>query len=239
MGGAAMRPVTLRMSAFGPYAGAAIIPVSELGKNGLYLITGDTGSGKTTIFDAISYALYGQPSGHIRDVKMFRSKYADIGTPTEVELTFEYAGKTFTVKRNPGGYERAAKRGGGTTKEVAEAELKMPDGRVITKRNEVNEVIHDIMGIDKDQFSQIAMIAQGDFLELLHASTEDRKKIFRQVFKTDNYEALQDRLKELASDLRSQAKNLEQTISIYVGSIAGDPQSELYPEVEKAKEGTL
>lgn len=95
-----MRPIKLTVSAFGPYAGKTILEMDKLGENGLYLITGDTGAGKTTIFDAITYALYGEASGENREPSMFRSKYAEATTPTEVELVFSCAGKTYTVKRN-------------------------------------------------------------------------------------------------------------------------------------------
>ncbi|HBN83012.1 MAG TPA: hypothetical protein DDZ89_04150 [Clostridiales bacterium] len=165
-----MRPIKLTVSAFGPYAGETVLDMDKLGSNGLYLITGDTGSGKTTIFDAITYALYGEASGENRDSNMLRSKYAHEDTPTEVELIFEYAGKRYIVKRNPE-YERPLKRGSGTTKQKADAQLIYPNGRVVAKTKDVTNAIQDIMGIDRNQFSQIAMIAQGDFLKLLLAPT--------------------------------------------------------------------
>ena len=161
-----MRPIKLIMSAFGPYAGVTEIDMEKLGKNGLYLITGDTGAGKTTIFDAVCFALYGSASGAVRDNSMLRSKYADADTPTEVELVFENRGQIYTVKRNPE-YMRPAKRGGGETKQAANAELIMPDDEVITQDKQVTEKIRDIIGVDRNQFAQIAMIAQGDFLKLL------------------------------------------------------------------------
>ena len=185
-----MRPIKLTISAFGPYAGKTVLDLDKLGENGLYLITGDTGAGKTTIFDAITFALYGEASGDHREPTMFRSKYALPDTPTEVELVFTYANKEYTVKRNPE-YERPKTRGEGVTIQKADAELHYPDGRVITKLREVDSAIREIMGIDRNQFLQIAMIAQGDFLKLLLAPTEDRKKIFRQIFKTELYQKLQ------------------------------------------------
>ena len=185
-----MRPHKLIISAFGPYVDRVELDMDKLGTSGLYLITGDTGAGKTTIFDAITYALYGQVSGAYREPSMMRSKYAAADIPTLVELTFSYGGKIYTVKRNPE-YERPAKRGGGVTKQKAEAELIMPYGKVITKQKDVDAAIKDIMGIDRSQFLQIAMIAQGDFLKLLLASTDERKKIFRQIFKTELFEKLQ------------------------------------------------
>ena len=132
-----MRPLKLTLSAFGPYAGHTEIDLEKLGEKGLYLITGDTGAGKTTIFDAITYALYDAPSGTNRDTSMFRSKYASPETPTFVEMTFSCGGKVYTVRRNPE-YERPARRGSKMTKQRAEAELHLPDDRVLDKPKEVN-----------------------------------------------------------------------------------------------------
>ena len=190
-----MRPLNIKISAFGPYADVTEIDMRKLGKNGLYLITGDTGAGKTTIFDAICFALYGQPSGDTRENSMLRSKYAQPETPTEVTLVFENRGQVYTVTRNPE-YMRPAKRGGGETKQTANAELILPDSSVITKEKQVTEKIREIIGVDRNQFSQIAMIAQGDFLKLLLADTKDRQKIFREIFKTGYYSVLQEKLKE-------------------------------------------
>ena len=233
-----MRPITLTMSAFGPYAGKTVIELDKLGTNGLYLITGDTGAGKTTIFDAITYALYGEASGNTRDVNMFRSKYAEPSTPTEVELTFEYAQKIYTVKRNPE-YDRPKARGDGYTTEKANAELHYPDGRVVTKLKEVNKAIVDIMGIDRSQFTQIAMIAQGDFLKLLLASTEDRKKIFQKIFRTQCYYQLQERLKQQNGELAKDYGKIGDSIRQYINGIACHPDDVLMLEVDKAKKGEL
>lgn len=233
-----MRPITLTMSAFGPYAGKTVIELDKLGTNGLYLITGDTGAGKTTIFDAITYALYGEASGNTRDVNMFRSKYAEPSTPTEVELTFEYAQKIYTVKRNPE-YDRPKARGDGYTTEKANAELHYPDGRVVTKLKEVNKAIVDIMGIDRSQFTQIAMIAQGDFLKLLLASTEDRKKIFQKIFRTQCYYQLQERLKQQTGELAKEYEKIGSSIHQYINGIACHPDDVLKLEVDKAKKGEL
>ena len=228
-----MRPITLTMSAFGPYAAKTVIELDKLGTNGLYLITGDTGAGKTTIFDAITYALYGEASGNTRDVNMFRSKYAEPSTPTEVELTFEYAQKIYTVKRNPE-YDRPKARGEGYTTEKANAELHYPDGRVVTRLKEVNKAIVDIMGIDRSQFTQIAMIAQGDFLKLLLASTEDRKKIFQKIFRTQCYYQLQERLKAETSKLAVEYNQTGSSIRQYINGIACHPDDVLKLEVDKA-----
>ena len=233
-----MRPIKLTVSAFGPYAGKTVLDLDKLGANGLYLVTGDTGAGKTTIFDAITYALYGEASGDNREPSMFRSKYAEADTPTEVELVFSYAGKTYTVKRNPE-YERPKSRGDGFTTQKAEAQLQYPDGRVVTKQRDVDNAIHDIMGINRSQFLQIAMIAQGDFLKLLLAPTEDRKKIFRQIFKTQLYQDLQDRLKRESGQLNDKCDAARSSIKQYIDGISCDENDVLSIEVEKAKNGIL
>ena len=147
-----MRPLLIKLSAFGPYADETTIDMEKLGSQGLYLVTGDTGAGKTTIFDAICYALYGEASGTNREVTMLRSQYAKIDTPTFVELVFLHMGKQYRICRNPE-YERPKNRGEGTTRENAKAELFMPDGTVISKANEVTKKVIDILGINKDQFA--------------------------------------------------------------------------------------
>ena len=233
-----MRPLKLILSAFGPYAGETHVDFASLGTSGLYLITGDTGAGKTTLFDAISYALYGEASGTVRKDSMFRSKYASIETPTFAQLTFTCGGKNYTVRRNPE-YERPAKRGGGITTQRAESALTLPDGRVVTRKEEVNETIREILGLDRAQFSQIAMIAQGDFMKLLLADTDTRQKIFRDIFQTRYYLQLQDRLKKEAGDLSGDCKAARNSISQYLKGTRWDPEDLLYPEVEQAIEGNL
>lgn len=220
-----MRPLHITISAFGPYANVTEIDMTKLGTNGLYLITGDTGAGKTTIFDAICFALYGQASGDTRKNAMLRSKYADVDTPTEVKLVFENRGKQYTLTRNPE-YERPSKRGSGTTKQTAKAELILPDGEVITKDKEVTEKVREIIGVDRNQFSQIAMIAQGDFLKLLLADTQERQKIFREIFKTGYYQALQEKLKEEANKLKNRFDSANQSVKQYIDGIVYDETSE-------------
>ena len=178
-----MRPLQLTLSAFGPYAGETVLDLERLGAGGLYLITGDTGAGKTTIFDAITYALYGEASGRERKASMFRSTYAQADTPTFVKLVFSYQRQSYTVRRNPE-YLRPAKRGDKLVIQRAEEELHLPDGRVLTKRQEVNDAIETLIGLDRGQFAQIAMIAQGEFRQLLLAETKERQKIFREIFQT-------------------------------------------------------
>lgn len=233
-----MRPIKLTMSAFGPYAGKTALELDKLGTQGLYLIAGDTGAGKTTIFDAITFALYGEPSGDNRDASMVRSKYAGPETPTEVELVFAYGGKIYRVRRNPE-YERPAKRGGGMTMQRADAELTCPDGRVITKARDVTAAVVSIIGLDRAQFARIAMIAQGDFLKLLLASTEERKAIFRQIFQTGPYQVLQERLKAESGGLAGQCEALKQGIRQYIGGVLCDEDNGLRLNLDKAKSGQL
>lgn len=223
-----MRPLKLTMSAFGPYAGKVEVDLEQLGTKGLYLITGDTGAGKTTIFDAITYALYGEPSGDSRDTSMLRSKYARPETPTQVELVFSYDGKVYTVRRNPE-YQRPAKRGDGVTIQRAEAELELPDGRIITRVKEVNAGIEEIIGLDRNQFAQIAMIAQGEFRKLLKADTKARQEIFRKIFKTQSYQRFQERLKQETAALQKHCDTLRASVKQYIGGVtweAADPLSE-------------
>ena len=233
-----MRPLKLTVSAFGPYAGKVVMDLERLGEQGLYLITGDTGAGKTTIFDAITYALYGEPSGSDRDPSMFRSKYAQPETPTQVELVFSYSGKTYTVRRNPE-YERPAKKGGGTTIQKADAELVLPDGRLVTKAREVNREIAGIIGLDRSQFSQIAMIAQGDFRKLLQADTKSRQEIFREIFKTRYYMVFQEKMKSEAGGLQRDCEAARASVQQYIGGVVCQEDDLLRPKVLKAQAGEL
>ena len=187
-----MRPLKLTIAGFGPYAGVQELDFDRLGRSGLYLITGDTGAGKTTIFDAITFALFGEASGQNREASMLRSKYVKAEDPTYVELTFAYGEKEYTIKRNPE-YERAKARGTGTTKQVAEAVLTYPDGHTISKVKDVDKAVRDIIGLTREQFSQVAMISQGDFRKLLQADTKERQKIFRDIFDTTLFVTLQNR----------------------------------------------
>ena len=233
-----MRPLKLTVSAFGPYAEKIELNLDELGTNGLYLISGDTGAGKTSLFDAITFALYGEASGENRETSMLRSKYAGPEVPTEVELTFSYDQKIYTVKRAPE-YERPKARGEGFTRKSAEAELIFPDGRVLTKPKEVNDAITDIMGIDREQFMQISMIAQGDFLKLLLASTADRMAIFRQIFKTQLFNNLQEELKQEFRDINEQCVTAKNSLKQYIKGILADEADVLSIEVKKAKSDDL
>ena len=231
-----MRPLELTISAFGPYAGEVHIPLDQLGENGLYLITGDTGAGKTTIFDAITYALYGEASGNNRDANMLRSKYADFATPTYVKMKFLYKGKQYSVKRNPD-YERPSLRGNKPVLQKADAELIFDDGRPpVTKVKEVTKTITEIMGLDRNQFSQIVMIAQGDFLKLLFAKTEERSKIFREIFATGEYQKFQDQMKFMASQKKAEHDRLYESIKQYVGDILCDENGVYVSDIKEIQE---
>lgn len=230
-----MRPLKLTMSAFGPYKGLVTLDLGSLGESGIYLITGDTGAGKTTIFDGIVYALYDEASGPNRKESMLRSKYADSETPTFVELEFLSRGKIYKIKRSPA-YERPSKRGSGTTKASASVELCMPNGAIITRASEVKSEIISIIGIDKEQFLQIAMIAQGEFLKLLFASTDERTKIFQKIFKTKPYELLQFELKKRLSETEGALKEANASIKQYVDGIQIASDSMYFAELERAKD---
>ena len=233
-----MRPLLLKMSAFGPYAGNTVIEFDKLGDKGLYLICGDTGAGKTTIFDAICYALFGEASGRLRDVSMLRSKYADDLTPTEVELLFLHNDKEYRIVRNPE-YYRPSKRGGGLTKQPQDACLYMPDGNVISKAKDVNKAVEELLSLNCDQFFQISMIAQGSFRELLISDTNTRQKIFRELFKTGFYLTLQDKLSEARKEISDKVSDSKKSIEQYVRDIMVDEDDVLSIDVENAKTGLM
>ena len=206
-----MRPITLALSAFGPYAGTVTVDFTQLGEEGIYLICGDTGAGKTTLFDAISFALYGEASGADRTARTLRSDFADADTPTYVELSFAYRGQTYRIRRAPE-YQRPKKRGEGLTLQAAEVEFERPDGTVLTRRAEVARAVEELLGIDRAQFGQIVMIAQGDFRRLLSASTDERSEIFRKLFGTDAYRRFQQNLEARRKELYGKTRDATQQV---------------------------
>ena len=219
-----MRPLRLTLSAFGPYAAETTLDLEKLGRGGLYLITGDTGAGKTTLFDAITYALYDHSSSGIREGSMLRCKYADDKTPTFVELEFEVHGVRYTVRRNPE-YQRPKARGEGMTTEKADATLTYPDDRPpVTKAKDVTAAVQEIIGLDYNQFSQIVLIAQGQFTKLLNASTEERSRIFRKLFRTQRYAQLQERLQAEASALNQQRTAQNAKLDSLLGGLQFSPE---------------
>ena len=198
-----MKPLKLTMSAFGSYAGKNVIDFTGQ-QQGIFLITGDTGAGKTTIFDAITYALYNQTSGGERNGNMMRSQYAQPETETYVELEFLYRGQTYRVRRNPDYKITKTLKNGkiGEQKVPHSVELTLPDGTVFTeKKNATDAKIIEILGLTADQFSQIVMIAQGDFLKLLYTKSDERKMIFSKLFRTDIYWKIQENLRRKSMEM--------------------------------------
>lgn len=232
-----MRPVRLTMSAFGSYAGAETIDFTGK-QEGLFLITGDTGAGKTTVFDAITYALYGRTSGGRREGDMMRSHYAEETVTTFVEFTFQNRGESYTVYRQPEQQRRRRRKSAdgdtGTVKEPSKAELTLPDGTLFQgKLRETNEKLIQIIGLDADQFTQIAMISQGDFLKLLLAPSKERKEIFSRIFDTAVYARVQEMLRERSKGL---AGALAENRSLCEQNLAGIrllPDSALKEEWEE------
>ena len=236
-----MRPLKLVMSAFGPYAGRMELDMEKLGENGLYLITGDTGAGKTTIFDAIMFALYGRASGEDREPKMLRSEYADGDTETFVELDFIYRGQKYHITRNPD-YQYIHRLKNGTLKtqkKAAYAELTYPDGHVTAKSTQVTADVESLLGIDRSQFSQIAMIAQGSFQRILKADTKERGELFEKLFHTQNYAVLSQRLADMAKDLNAQVSAVRQQIAYAVNAVQVEQEEEPLISLKAAGEDVL
>ena len=230
-----MRPERLTMCAFGPYAGRVEVPFSEFGTHGIYLITGDTGAGKTTIFDGIVFALYGEASGDVRRPDMLRSDFAEASVKTYVELEFTCRGRRYKVVRNPE-YMRPKTRGEGMTKEAADASLTCPDGRVVTGNQQTTKAVTELLGIDRSQFVQIAMIAQGDFLKLLLAGTEERGRIFRRIFNTDCYVTFQKELKRRLLETKRGWDELQRSVRQYADGILLPPEEDSLPSGQYAAE---
>lgn len=203
-----MKPTRLIISAFGPYAGVIDIPLSELGSSGVYLICGDTGAGKTTIFDAIAFALFGEASGQTRSVKSLRSDFADPETESYVDLFFSYRGSEYEIRRTPY-YLRPKKRGEGLTPCQPTVEFKQPGRPTLTNAADVRKAVEELLGIDRNQFSQIVMIAQGEFRKLLASSTKERSEIFRKLFGTSPYEQFQYNLEDHRRKLAKEYEHLK------------------------------
>jgi len=233
-----MKPEKLIMSAFGPYARRTEVDFSAFGGAGVYLICGETGAGKTTIFDAIVFALYGEASGEERRPEMFRSKYADGATPTFVELTFTVRGKTYKILRNPA-YERDKSRGEGKTLEKPNAELTLPSGEIISGVKDVDAKIVEVLGLARTQFKQIAMIAQNDFSRVLLAPTEERKAIFRKLFGTRKFLSLQEDLRTAYLAAKGDYEEKQTEITRQIGAMVCADESAYAPLVELARQGKL
>lgn len=224
-----MKPLKLIMSAFGPYPDLVELDFSKFDGKGLFLITGDTGAGKTTIFDAIAFALFGEASGSTRTVDTLRSDFANLETKTFVEFTFIHKAKQYSITRNPK-YERPKKNGIGSTSENVDATLFMPDGSVIAGYREVSAKAADLLCITCKQFKQIAMIAQGEFLQLLLAESKERAEIFRRIFNTEIYQISQKLLKEREKSARARCDESERSMIQYISGIIC-PKDERYQKL--------
>lgn len=199
-----MRPVRLEFSAFGPYPNTVVIDFEQLKQHGLFLITGPTGAGKTTLFDAIVFALYGEASGNYRDVKQLRCDLALPNQETYVDLIFEFRSKKYHIRRNPQ-YVKPGRK----TPISSQAILETDDEFTISGTKEVNKAISQLLGIDVLQFKQIAMIAQGEFTKLIYASSEEKEKIFRKLFNTFKYEKFENLLKDRYIHLKKQIESYD------------------------------
>lgn len=234
-----MIPLKLTMTGFGSYAHRTELDFTRLGTEGLYLITGDTGAGKTTIFDAITFALYGAPSGEFRRTEMMRSRDADDDEPTSVELVFECGGKQYTVSRSLA-YQRKKRRGGGTTLEPARSLLTFPDSRKpLEKDGEVTAGITEILGITKEQFKQIIMLAQGEFQKMLFSKSSDRQEIFRKLLDTEVYKLFQIKIKEKADNSSRDFDNAKADAVRVISSADCGEMPELLEEKENIVVGEL
>ena len=212
-----MKPIRLTICGWGPYKGKQEIDFTGLEKRGLFLITGPTGAGKTTIFDAITYALYGSMSGEMREKNSVRSDFADPETPTYVELVMSHGEKRYEIYRNPE-YLRPSKRAKGLTKEREKARITCADGTALEGSSEVTRFVQELLRLDLRQFKQLSMIAQGEFARLLVAPPGEKTRIFRELFGTELYERMEAKLKGKALELYKQVMEcrhkMEEDISL-------------------------
>ena len=217
-----MKPILLKMTAFGSYANETIVDFNRF-KNGLFLITGDTGAGKTTIFDAIVFALYGESSGSERDFKMMHSDHVSKDVDTVVELTFEQNGKQYYVQRKLH-FQQNKKTKEYTTTKIS-ALFKEPDGNVIEVFTKVSERITEILGLNKDQFRQIVMLAQGDFKKFLKSGSDEKSEILGKLFDNSIYLRYQDLIGQAYTTLKDERKTSLQRISSYIETSFKAPEN--------------
>ena len=230
-----MKPIKLIISSIGPYAGLMPeIDFERFEEQGLFLITGDTGAGKTMIFDAICYALYGETSGTYREKEYLRSEYADPSQKSFVDFYFSHQGKNYRVYREPA-YEREKLRGSGTTWESENAILYIDGSKTVEKTTKVNEKIIEMLKIDCKQFKQIAMIAQGEFWQLLNANTEKRTQILRTIFETGGYMDIENKLYLRMKKNESEVHDAERSIVQYFDDVAADAESESFEEYQELR----
>ena len=232
-----MKPISLTVSAFGPYSGKVTVDFTRFGENGIYLICGDTGAGKTTIFDAISFALYNEASAgkERRSGKSFRSDYADKDQLTYVEFRFLHRDEIWRVTRNPE-YERPKLKGEGTVTQIAKANLLNENTQQEWNGlSQVAEKIHELIGLNQDQFSRTMMIAQGEFLKILNAKSDERKALFQKLFGTQRVEDFQKRLKERAMACEAERRELDTQIAANAGNIDVSGEYEGAARIEEYK----
>lgn len=231
-----MKPVKLKISAFGPYAGEMPdIDFDQFRGKGLFLISGDTGAGKTTIFDAICFALYGETSGNYRDSRNLRSEYAAPDADSYVDFYFSHQGRDYHVRRTPA-YERKKRNGQGTTTQKETAVFYEEGKKPIEGIRQVDSAVREVLHIDRDQFKQIAMIAQGEFREMLNAKTEQRTEILRTIFMTASYKDLEAKLKKRLDDSSEERNRTENSIIQHFGDVTASAGSELETELKEMQQ---
>lgn len=239
-----MIPIELTLKAFGPFNQEQHIDFTELAAESLFMISGPTGSGKTTIFDAITFALYGEASGELRNSDQFKSDYAEPGEECSVSFSFRSGQAVYQVLRKP--IQRYITRRGTESSRPAYAELTLPDGAVITGINEVSKKIHDILKLTREQFKKIVMLPQGEFRKLLNADSGEKQEIFRRLFSTDLYNdftlrlqaksrKLEQEYRELSIECRSavQSTTVRDAADVFSGSEETDDYQTVAEEMEK------
>lgn len=226
-----MKPLKLMLSAFGPFAGQIEIDFSKFDQ-GIFLISGETGAGKTTIFDGICFALYGEASGESRRTDMMRSDFASESAVTKAVFSFCHKGKNYRIERNPS-YMRKSKRGSGMTRQAANAVLYREEIVLASGSKEVTKKAEEILGVSRNQYKQIAMIAQGEFLKLLYASSKEREEIFRKIFGTEDLFCVQEKLKEKYLEYGRKYRQTEETIFMLEEQAAIGPEEEEYEDYKK------
>lgn len=223
-----MKPIELTVSAFGPYSDKMTLSMEDF--SGLFLITGDTGAGKTSIFDAICFALFGEVSGSQRPADQLRSDFAKPEAETYVDFRFSHAGKEYYIERIPK-YERPKKRGTGTVTQNPKAILKYPDGTTVAGAGAVTEAVEQLLGVGCQSFKQISMIAQGEFMKLLTADSRSRAEIIRKVFHTEPLVELQKQLKAEYQEAKKRCEQIQRSVWQYAEGFCLDHPSEENPDL--------